>query len=107
MHSLIYIILDLRIICAVGISNYGLLISIKSHVVTNVWIVQPIYSTYYGGSGDETAYAGIGGATYYIVGQTSSNNFPMMGAIQPTLNGTMDGFLLALNLDRTCLFSSA
>lgn len=60
-----------------------------------------VFSTFYGGSGSEVG-AGIaldGSHNIYVVGQTSSTNFPVHNTIYPALSGTADGF--ALKLDAT------
>lgn len=54
-----------------------------------------LYSTYLGGSVNDYGY-GIAvdpAGNAYIVGQTTSVNFPTLSAIQTTLNGTSDMFL--------------
>jgi len=54
-----------------------------------------LYSTYLGGSVNDYGY-GIAvdpAGNTYIVGQTTSVNFPTLSAIQTTLNGTSDMFL--------------
>jgi hypothetical protein len=52
-----------------------------------------LYSTYLGGTGDETAMDiavdNLGNA--YIVGTTDSPNFPMVNALQPVFNGGSSG----------------
>ena len=58
-----------------------------------------VFSSYFGGSGDDRAYAVTVGAAneLYEAGATSSNNFPTTSAIQPALNGSYDGFVLEAN----------
>lgn len=54
-----------------------------------------VYSTYLGGSGDDTG-VGIavdGNKNAYVTGQTSSTNFPVANASQPTLKGENDAFV--------------
>jgi hypothetical protein len=69
------------------------------------------YSTYLGGSGNENgqdiAIRDRGGAfDAYVVGNTSSTNFPIVGAIQGALSGTRDAFITHLNNLGDTLFSS-
>ena len=59
-----------------------------------------IYSTYLGGTGDDVAngLALDGNGNTYIVGSTSSTNFPIsLRAIQTSLNGASNGFVTELN----------
>ncbi len=60
-----------------------------------------IYSTYLGGSGDEGFAGGIAADTVgnsYVVGNTSSTNFPATpGAFRTTLAGSTDVFVAKLN----------
>jgi uncharacterized repeat protein (TIGR01451 family) len=55
-----------------------------------------VFCSYLGGTGDDKAY-GIAidgnGSNLYITGQTSSNNFPLLGPAQPALGGSFDAFL--------------
>jgi hypothetical protein len=57
-----------------------------------------VYSTYLGGSGDDRANSiavdSLGAA--YVSGTTSSNDFPVSGAAQPTLAGGTDAFVTKL-----------
>ncbi|MGC3961273.1 MAG: SBBP repeat-containing protein [Verrucomicrobiota bacterium] len=60
-----------------------------------------VFSTFYGGSGSEVG-AGIAldaANNIYVVGQTTSTNFPVWNTANPALSGTADGF--ALKLDAT------
>jgi len=59
---------------------------------------QRLWATYYGGSGEENA-SGVAvdrtSAALVVCGATSSTNFPLANALQPTHGGgTLDGFLL-------------
>jgi hypothetical protein len=70
----------------------------------------PVYSTYLGGSGTDTA-AGIAlgfGGKAILSGTTTSNNFPLTGdANQSILNGGKDAFLSRLRQDGSgALYSS-
>lgn len=49
-----------------------------------------LYSTYLGGSNNETGYAVAADATgnAYVTGQTNSLNFPVLNAFQSSINGT-------------------
>jgi hypothetical protein len=54
-----------------------------------------LYSTYLGGSGNDFGY-GIAvdpAGNAFVVGQTTSVNFPTLNAVQTSLNGTSDMFL--------------
>lgn len=58
-----------------------------------------VYSTYLGGSGDDFGF-GIALDPFtnaYVTGGTSSTNFPVVGAFQPTLAGSFDAFVTKLN----------
>jgi hypothetical protein len=57
-----------------------------------------VFSTYLGGTGDDV---GLGialdtSANIYVTGDTSSSNFPIFGAVQPTLGGGLDAFATVL-----------
>jgi hypothetical protein len=58
-----------------------------------------LWSSYYGGSGDDRGYdvavSGDGSAT--VVGMTSSTNFPTLNATQRRLSGNSDAFVMRLN----------
>jgi uncharacterized protein (TIGR03437 family) len=58
-----------------------------------------VYSSYVGGSDDEVAGGVVidGSGNAYITGQTLSANFPVRNAVQGTLRGTSDAFLVKLN----------
>lgn len=64
-----------------------------------------LYSTYLGGSKNENGFAiavdSVGNA--YITGQTDSTNFPMVNALQGTLQGKNDVFVAKLNPDGSAL----
>ncbi len=58
-----------------------------------------VYSTYLGGSGDDRGF-GIAidsSGNAYIVGKTSSSNFPTVSPIQATYGGSGDAFVTKLN----------
>jgi len=62
-----------------------------------------VYSTYLGGTGEDT---GLGIAldstnSAYVVGKTSSTDFPTQSPIQASLNGTSNGFVTKLNASGT------
>ncbi len=68
-----------------------------------------IYSTLFGGSGDDWANAVTLDASgnAYIVGVTSSPDFPAVNAIQPALGATYNAFVTALDpLGTTFLYST-
>jgi len=58
-----------------------------------------VLSTYLGGSGSDlaTAIAVDGLANVYITGSSSSNNFPAVNALQPSLKGISNVFVAKLN----------
>ncbi len=61
---------------------------------------QLLYATYLGGSGGEYAehnMARDGSGFAYLVGVTSSTNFPIMGGNQSSIGGAEDGFLAKFN----------
>ena len=59
-----------------------------------------LFSTYLGGIGDDKAY-GIaidnGANNVYVVGQTSSNNLPLLNPAQPVLGGSFDAFIAKIS----------
>jgi hypothetical protein len=67
-----------------------------------------LYSTYLGGSGDDTgnAIAVDGSGDAYITGSTKSANFPTHAALQTSLGGTQDAFVTELNASGTALVYS-
>jgi hypothetical protein len=73
-----------------------------------------LYSTYLGGSGATVIYAETGfgidvdsSGSAYVTGVTSSGDFPVQNAIQSTLHGSQDAFVVKLNSTGTgLLFSS-
>ncbi|HET8647597.1 MAG TPA: SBBP repeat-containing protein [Vicinamibacteria bacterium] len=64
-----------------------------------------VYSTYLGGSDQENRInAGVPGSitvdatgAVYVAGDTQSTNFPVVSAFQPTLRGSIDGFVTKLS----------
>ncbi|MEZ5399837.1 MAG: SBBP repeat-containing protein [Bryobacteraceae bacterium] len=55
-----------------------------------------IYSTFFGGTGTETAQSvalDSTGTVAFIAGSTDSTNFPVVNAVDPTVNGGGDGFV--------------
>ena len=72
-----------------------------------------MFSTYMGGNGASVAYPETGQGIAldqqgdaYVVGVTSSTNFPVLNAIQPDLNGFTDAFVAKLNSSGSLLFST-
>ena len=65
-----------------------------------------VYSTYVGGAADDSAsdVAVDGSGAAYVIGSTSSSNFPLVGPFQGTYRGTGDAFLLKIG-DSACSFS--
>lgn len=67
-----------------------------------------VYSTYLGGSGDDTGY-GIAidsAGNAYVIGTTDSANFPTAYAYQTALGGTNDAFVAKLNASGSALIYS-
>src|SRR5205085_2813848 len=59
-----------------------------------------VFSTYLGGTGDDKAFgiaADAGVNNLYVVGQTSSNNFPVLNPAQPTSGGSFDAFIAKIS----------
>ena len=72
-----------------------------------------IFSSYLGGSGGQMGYPETGqgialdtAGDAYVVGVTSSSNFPMSNAIQPQLEGFTDTFVTEVNSAGAMLFST-
>ena len=65
------------------------------------------FSTYLGGSGDDVANGiAIDTSGEYVVGSTTSTNFPTQGPYQPSINGTSNGFVTKLNTSGNALVYS-
>lgn len=67
-----------------------------------------VYGTFLGGAGNESG-RGIavdGSGIGYIVGETSSTNFPTLGAIQGTFGGGQDAFITQLSASGSALSNS-
>src|SRR6185503_11775567 len=68
-----------------------------------------VFCSYLGGAGDDKAY-GIAidgnGTNLYVTGQTSSNNFPLLGPVQPALGGSFDAFLARISTTGTRLYAT-
>lgn len=64
-------------------------------------VIDPVlaYSTYLGGSGNDAGYgvAVDGAGNAYVVGSTSSANFPLQGPYQGLMAGTNDAFVTKVN----------
>ena len=61
-----------------------------------------LYSTYLGGSGEDSAFGGIAvdnPGNAYVTGYTLSTDFPTVGAVQPASGGGQDAFVAKLNRD--------
>ena len=67
-----------------------------------------VYSTYLGGSGQDQGF-GItldGAGNAYVTGETNSNNFPTVNALQPTYAGGGDAFVSKINSNGSALVYS-
>jgi hypothetical protein len=66
------------------------------------------YSTYLGGNGDDYGddIAIDGGGSAYVVGETTSTNFPIMGAYQAANGGNSDTFVTKLNATGSAIIYS-
>ena len=67
------------------------------------------YSTYFGGNGADrgNAIAVDGAGNAFVVGQTVSLLFPIVGAFQSSNRGLDDAFVVKLNTDATRLLYSS
>jgi len=67
-----------------------------------------VYSTYLGGSGDDsaTSIAVDGSQNAFVTGRTTSPNFPLAGATQGSLNGGSDAFVSNFNAGGSSLVFS-
>ena len=68
-----------------------------------------VFSSYLGGTSDDKAY-GIAidstGSNVYMVGQTSSNNFPLLNPAQPVYGGSFDAFVTKVSSSGTKVFAT-
>ncbi|HWY77352.1 MAG TPA: SBBP repeat-containing protein, partial [Verrucomicrobiae bacterium] len=67
-----------------------------------------LYSTYFGGSGDEQAWgiAVDSAGRAHVMGWTTSTNFPIMNAFQGALAGSRDAFVSSFNASGQLIYSS-
>ena len=68
-----------------------------------------VFSTYLGGSGDDRAFgiaADAGVNNIYVVGQTSSNNFPVLNPLQASSGGSFDAFIAKVSSSGTKIFAT-
>jgi tetratricopeptide (TPR) repeat protein len=72
-----------------------------------------LYSTYFGGSGEENGIDGMGAigldplGFVYVAGRTSSTDFPMINALQPAFGGGLfDNFAAKFSPDNSALIYS-
>jgi filamentous hemagglutinin family protein len=67
-----------------------------------------LYSSYHGGSGDETGYDidVDGPGNIVIVGETDSSDYPTLNAAQSSLSGSSDAFVVKFNNTGTPLYST-
>jgi len=85
-------------------------IQVADYNTSEALIIDPVlsYSTYLGGTGldmgNNIAVDNAGNA--YVIGQTNSIDFPMVGPIQPTFSGSFDVFVTKLNATGTALIYS-
>ncbi len=68
-----------------------------------------VFCSYLGGIGDDKAY-GIaidnGGNNVYVIGQTSSNNFPLLNPAQPAFGGSFDTFIAKISSTGTKVYTT-
>ncbi len=68
-----------------------------------------IFCSYLGGTGDDKAY-GLAidntASNIYIVGQTSSNNFPLLSPAQPAFGGSFDAFIAKVSTTGTKIYAT-
>jgi hypothetical protein len=69
---------------------------------------QVIFSTYVGGSGADSGWSIALDAfgSVYLGGETSSNDFPTINALDDTLDGPSDAFIVKLNFNTDIVFST-
>lgn len=67
-----------------------------------------LYSSYHGGTGNETGYDidVDGPGNIVIVGETNSSDFPTLNAAQSSLSGSSDAFVVKFNNTGTPLYST-
>ena len=68
-----------------------------------------VFCSYLGGAGDDKAFgiAMDGSQTnIYVVGQTSSNNFPVLNPVQPSSGGSFDAFIAKVSTSGTKVFAT-
>jgi uncharacterized repeat protein (TIGR01451 family) len=68
-----------------------------------------VFCSYLGGAGDDKAFglAMDGSQTnIYVVGQTSSNNFPVLNPVQPSSGGSFDAFIAKVSSSGTKVFAT-
>ena len=66
-----------------------------------------VYSTYIGGSNDDSGNAiAVNASGVFVAGGTKSSDFPVKGAYQSTLKGTIDAFVLELSSTGSTLMYS-
>src|SRR5206468_150827 len=67
-----------------------------------------VFSTYLGGSGDDRGYRLVldSSSNVYVVGQTTSSNFPVASALQPAMGGGADAFITKFGSTGSVMFST-
>ena len=68
-----------------------------------------IFCSYLGGAGDDKAFGiALDGSqtNIYVVGQTSSNNFPVLNPVQPSSGGSFDAFIARVSTSGTKVFAT-
>src|SRR5947207_6358895 len=73
------------------------------------WINSLVFCSYLGGAGDDKAFGiamDAAQANVYVVGQTSSNNFPVLNPVQPSSGGSFDAFIAKVSTSGTKVFAT-
>jgi uncharacterized repeat protein (TIGR01451 family) len=68
-----------------------------------------VFCSYLGGAGDDKAFGmALDGSqtNLYVVGQTSSNNFPVLNPVQPSSGGSFDAFIAKVSTSGTKVFAT-
>ncbi len=68
-----------------------------------------LFCSYFGGIGDDKAYGlaiDSGASNVYLVGQTSSNNLPLLNPAQPAFGGSFDAFIAKISTTGTKVYAT-